>query len=229
MGKRLRQQRRGSGTPRYRVPSHRSQGETTYTNLPAGAGKVMKIVHGTGRYTPVATLDFSGTRRLMLPDSGMHVGEEISVNVEGGRIMMLKDIPEGSKVFNIELSPKDGGRLCRSSGVFATLIRKDIGRCVVLLPSKEKKTLSSECLATVGTAASSGRTEKPLMKAGKAHFKWHAVGKHYPHVAGVNMNAVDHPFGGQTRPGRAKTVSRHMPPGKKVGSISPRRVGRRKK
>ncbi len=56
-----------------------------------------------------------------------------------------------------------------------------------------------------------------------------ALGRAYPHTAGVSMNAVNHPFGGQTRPGKVKTISRHMPPGKKVGSISPSRTGKKKR
>lgn len=232
MGKNLRQQRRGRGSPVYTVPSHRHIGKVSYHNISESIrdGKIVDIVHGPGRYAPVALVDFNGTRGMIIAGEGMYVGQKISVGIpENGSILKLKDVPEGSKIYNIELIPKDGGRLCRSSGAFATVIRKESDKCVVLLPSKERKTLSTECLATMGSAAGSGRVEKPLMKAGKAYYKWRGVGKPYPHVSGVSMNAVNHPFGGQTRPGKAKTVSRHMPPGKKVGSISPRRVGKKKK
>jgi large subunit ribosomal protein L2 len=233
MGKNLRQQRRGRGTPRYLVASHRFVGKITYVNMPLETtGTVVDIIHGTGRYAPVAVVDYNNNNRphLMIANEGVYVGQKVEYGIPAnGNIVKLKDVPEGSKICNIELIPRDGGRLCRSSGSFATVIRKDVDKCVVLLPSKVKKIVSTECLATMGSVAASGRTEKPLMKAGKAHYKWKGVGKPYPHVAGVSMNAVNHPFGGQTRPGKAKTVSRHMPPGKKVGSISPKRVGRRKR
>ena len=229
MGKNLRQQRRGKGSPRYRVPSHNYPGKISYANMPEGEGKIVDIVHSPGRRTPAAVVDFSGTKKTLLPAEGVFVGQSIGNTTDNGNITELKNIPEGTKIFNIELHPGDGGRICRASGTFATVISKSSDNCTLLMPSREKKIISLDCRATVGISASSGRTEKPFMKAGTKFYSMRALGKLYPHVAGVSMNAVNHPFGGSTRPGRPKTVSRHMPPGKKVGSISPRRTGRKKK
>lgn len=222
MGKNLRQQRRGKGTQRYLVPSFRYLGKIAYWNLPARNGTVIDITHAPGRRGPLALVDFSGKKQYVLAGEGMHVGQEFSVS-------KVKDIPEGSKIYNVEIAPGDGGRLCRSSGAFATIVSKEANRCTILLPSQEKKIISADCTATIGSVASSGRTEKPFMKAGNKFYQMRGLGKLYPTTSGVAMNAVDHPFGGQTRPGKPKTVSRHMPPGKKVGSISPRRTGKRKR
>lgn len=229
MGKNLRQQRRGKGSPRYRVPSHNYMGQISYANLPVGEGTVVDIVHAPGRRTPAAVVDFNGRKSLLIPAEGVFVGQKVSNAIDPGNIAQLKDIPEGTKIFNIELHPGDGGKLCRASGAFATMISKGANKCTVLMPSREKKTISIDCRATIGIVAGSGRKEKPFMKAGTRHYAMKALGKLYPHTSGVSMNAVDHPFGGQTRPGKPKTVSRHMPPGKKVGSISARRTGKRKK
>lgn len=228
MGKNLRQQRRGKGSPRYSVPSHNYIGKISYANL-KGDGMVVDIVHSPGRRTPAAIVNFSGEKQLLLPAEGVFIGQSISSAVDNGNVVKLKDVPEGTKIFNIELHPGDGGKLCRASGAFATIISKTEGKCTVLMPSREKKSISLDCRATIGVTASSGRIDKPFMKAGTKHYSMKALGKLYPHVAGVSMNAVNHPFGGQTRPGKPKTVSRHMPPGKKVGSISPRRTGKKKK
>ncbi len=222
MGKLLRQQRRGKGSPRYRAHTHRHIGKPTYSET-EGEGVVVNIKHATGRLTPTAVVDYKGKRKLMLPADGMFIGQKVDM------IKELKNIPEGTKIFNIELNPRDGGKLCRSSGAFATVVSKTADKCIVLLPSREKKALSTSCRATMGIVASSGRTDKPFRKAGTKHFAMKARGKLYPRTSGVSMNAVDHPFGGQTRPGKPKTVSRHMPPGKKVGSISAKRTGKRKK
>ncbi len=220
MGKNLRQQRRGRGTPTYRAHTHRMGGKPTYGFR---EGTVVDIRHARGRMTPTAVVEHMGNRHLMLPAEGMYIGQNVDM------IVQLRNIPEGTKIFNIELNPGDGGKLCRSSGAFATVVSKTEDKCILLMPSKEKKTLSANCLATMGIVASSGRTDKPFRKAGTKHFALRARGKPYPHTSGVSMNAVDHPFGGQTRPGKPKTVSRHMPPGKKVGNISARRTGKRKK
>ncbi len=229
MGKNLRQQRRGRGSPTYRSPGHRYLGKVTYTNMPLSEnGRVVDIMHAPGRHVPVAVVDFNGQKSLVIAAEGLQSGEVLTNTVKTGSIVKLSNVPEGSKVYNIEFNPGDGGRLCRTSGAFATVISREGKWCTLLLPSKKKKVVSAECLATVGSVASSGRLEKPFMKAGTKHHAMKALGRLYPHTAGVSMNAVDHPFGGQTRPGKAKTVSRHMPPGKKVGSISPRRTGKRK-
>ncbi|MEK6887574.1 MAG: 50S ribosomal protein L2 [Candidatus Aenigmatarchaeota archaeon] len=229
MGKPLRQQRRGKGSPRYRVPSHNYIGKISYASLPVGEGQVIDIVHSPGRRTPAAIVDFGGHKKLMLPAEGVFVGQTIGNTTNNGNITQLKNVPEGTKIFNIELHPGDGGKICRASGAFATIVSKDATRCTILLPSRQKKAISLDCKATIGVIASSGRTEKPFMKAGTKHHSMKALGKLYPHTSGVSMNCVNHPFGGSKHPGRPKTVSRHMPPGKKVGSISPRRTGRKKK
>lgn len=229
MGKNLRQQRRGRGiSPRYTSPWHRFVGKPEYPEK-IGQGTVLDIIHAPGRSTPLALVDFDGQRQFVIPHSGMKIGQAVGTEgAEEGNVLQLRDIPEGSKIFNLELAPGDGGRLCRSSGAFAVMITKGRDRCVVLLPSKEKKVLPGLCRATVGTAASSGRPDVPFMKAGRKFFAMRTRNKLWPRTSGVHMNAVNHPFGGQTRPGKHKTVSRHMPPGKKVGSISPRRTGKRK-
>jgi large subunit ribosomal protein L2 len=157
---------------------------------------------------------------MIIASSGMKIGQKVEIKP-------LKDIAEGTKVYNLEVVPGDGGKLCRSSGMFATVITSG-KKCVVTLPSKKKKTLVGECLATVGTVAGSGRKDKPLMKAGKAFKIKKAFGQLYPRTSGVAMNAVDHPFGGSASPGKHKTVSRHAPPGRKVGNIAAKRMGRRK-
>lgn len=232
MGKNLRQQRRGKGTPRYRSPGHRFLGRVSYSYIPAGisSGRIVDIVDAPGRLAPVAVVDFGGSKVLHLAGNGMHTGQEISfADPSEGNILELEKIPEGSRIYNIELNPGDGGKLCRTSGTFATVLSKEQNRCVILLPSSEKKTVSSRCRATMGSVASGGRVEKPYMKAGTKYYAMRAFNRMWPHTSGVAMNAVDHPFGGQTRPGKHKTVSRHMPPGKKVGTLSPRRTGRKRR
>ncbi len=231
MGKNLRQQRRGKGTPRYRSPSHRFVGKPEY-RIPAGAtsGTVTEIMDAPGRLTPLAEIDINGKRMLQIPTEGMKVGQQISLtDPDTGSIVPLKNVSEGTKIYNIEMLPGDGGKLCRSSGAFAILITKERDRCVLLLPSKQKKIVSANCLATVGIAAGSGRTEKPFMKAGTKHHAMKAMNRLYPRVRGVAMNPVDHPFGGKGRPGKHKTVKRSAPPGRKVGSVAARRMGKKKR
>jgi large subunit ribosomal protein L8e len=88
--------------------------------------------------------------------------------------------------------------------------------------------VSSECRATIGQVAGGGRTEKPMLKAGRAYWAAKAKRNSWPKVRGVAMNPVEHPHGGGNHQhiGHASTVSRWAPPGQKVGLIAARRTGR---
>lgn len=229
MGKNLRQQRRGKGSQRYRSPSHRFLGEVRYADIDKKEGVVVDIIDAPGRSIPLAVVKYQDGKELMIPSEGLSVGEKVGYNIEikNGAILKIADIPEGTKIYNIEIQPKDGGKLCRASGVSATIITKGKDKTVIQLPTGILKTIPNECRATIGVVAGSGRPDKPFLKAGNKFFAWRAKGKYYPTVKGVSKNPLDHPFGGKTKPGKHKTVSRHMPPGKKVGSISPRRTGKK--
>ncbi len=236
MGRRIRGQRRGRGTPTFRAPSHRYKANLSHRTVEDGdviAGEVVDIEHDPARSAPVAAVEFNdGDQRLVLAPEGITVGDEIQVGVsaaiEAGNTLPLAEIPEGVPVCNVEANPGDGGKFARSSGVSATLLAHERNVAVVQLPSGEMKRLSPQCRATIGVVAGGGRTEKPVVKAGKKYHKAKARGMVWPRVRGVAMNAVDHPFGGGGRqhPGRPKSVSRNAPPGRKVGDISSRRTGR---
>ena len=236
MGRRIRGQRRGRGTPTFRAPSHRYKAELSHRKVEDGdvvTGTVVDIEHDPARSAPIAAVEFDDDdQRLVLAPEGIAVGDEIQVGVsaaiEPGNTLPLAEIPEGVPVCNVEANPGDGGKFARASGVSATLLAHERNVAVVQLPSGEMKRLDPQCRATIGVVAGGGRTEKPVVKAGKKYHKVRARGMVWPRVRGVAMNAVDHPFGGGGRqhPGRPKSVSRDAAPGRKVGDISSRRTGR---
>jgi len=80
----------------------------------------------------------------------------------------------------------------------------------------------------IGVVAGGGRIEKPILKAGRAYHAAKAKRHSWPRVKGVCMNPVEHPHGGGNHQhiGHPATVSRHAPPGQKVGLIAARRTGR---
>lgn len=241
MGKRLIHQRRGRGTPTYRVASHRFKGKIEYRSFDKleqeGSlnGKVIDIIHDPARTAPVAKVKFeNGEKRLVLAPETIQINDSIacgiSAPIKTGNSLPLAEIPEGTPVFNIENRPGDGGKFVRSSGTYASLITHDAEKTLIELPSGELKTFNPNCRATIGVVAGGGRKEKPFLKAGA---RWHATkakGKKNMTVRGVAMNAIDHPHGGGNRqhPGRPTTVSRHAPAGRKVGSIAAKRTGKRK-
>ena len=116
-----------------------------------------------------------------------------------GNALPLANIPLGTTVHNIELTPGKGGIMCRSAGTSGRLLEKypEKGMALIRLASKEQRLVRLECLATVGEV---GNSEHELLSVGKAgKSRW--LGKR-PKVRGEVMNPVDHPHGGRTRGGR---------------------------
>ncbi len=223
MGKRIIQQRRGRGTLTYRVPERKFKPLVAYR--PVG-GKVVDIISYPLMNAPLAVVEYAdGNKGYIIAPEGMKVGENLK-----SYVMPVSQVPEGTKVFSIETYPNSGPKLCRTSGSAAIVVARSEKECIIQLPSKKTKKLHPDCRVTVGVPAGEGRKEKPMLKAGKKWIAMHRRGKLYPRTSGVAMNAVDHPFGaGYSGLGKHKSVSRNAPPGRKVGSISPRRSGRRKK
>lgn len=238
MGKRLIQQARGKGGPTYTSPGFRSKGRANHASYQKGntiTGKVGDLVHCSGHSGPLAEVKYeNGEQIFMIAPEGIRVGDVVSCGneapIHAGNTLPLAAIPEGTSIFNIESNPGDGGKFVRTSGTFAKIVSKFNDRVSVLLPSKKEKSFLPACRATIGTIAGSGRTDKPFLKAGTRFHLKKATNKKYPHVCGISMNAVDHPFGGGSSSvkGRPTQSGRNYPPGRKVGKIAPRRTGRKR-
>ncbi len=238
MGKRLRQQRAGRGTPTYRSPKHIHPGPARYPPLTNETlkGKIVELVHDPGRYVPLARVVLENGKEFLTPAAeGVYVGQVIEVgpqaSPEPGNILPIGNVPEGTLVFNIELRPGDGGKLVRQAGSYAQIVGRTGNKTRVKLPSGKEKAIPNMSRVTIGIPAGAGRVEKPLMRAGTAYYKWKVKARKWPRVRGVAMNAINHPFGGGSHQRRShpSTVARETPPGRKVGHIAARRTGRRKR
>lgn len=158
----------------------------------------------------------------------VYCGKKAQLTV--GNVLPLGLMPEGTIVCNIEEKTGDRGKLARTSGNYAAVIahNPDTKRTRVKLPSGAKKVLSSANRAMVGIVAGGGRIDKPILKAGRAYHKYKVKRNSWPKVRGVAMNPVEHPHGGGNHQhiGKASTVMRGTPAGRKVGLIAARRTGR---
>jgi large subunit ribosomal protein L2 len=192
-------------------------------------------IQNSWRTVPLASVRLNDNSSILtLAPEGIKVGDKIKFsdnkNDMGiGNVLPVGKIPEGAPIYNIELSPGDGGKLVRTGGSNATVVSHDKTKTVIQLPSGQFKTLDSTCRATVGITAGGGRKDKPFLKAGKKHHAYKTRGKQYPVVRGVAMNPVSHPHGGggHQHVGKPSTIKRGASPGKKVGSIAAKRTGRK--
>lgn len=240
MGKQLETQRRGKGSPTFMAKHYGIN--SSYISLRDISldtlirGQVTELIKESGRSVPIAKVLFeNGAVQQCVAPEGISIGQRIEHGAEAkaeiGNILPLRNIPEGCPVFNIERELGDGGKFVRSSGLYALVVSKDEKFASVKLPSNKLVNIPLSNRATVGCVASGERTDKPFMTAGaKYHFIASKGGRFWPMVRGVAKNAYTHPFGGeQHHPGKSKSVSRHAPPGRKVGAIASRRTGRKKK
>lgn len=137
---------------------------------------------------------------------GVKIGETIisgdKTEVQKGNAMILKNIPAGTLVHNIELTPGKGGILARSAGSSATVMGQDDDYTLIKLGSGETRKILSKCKATIGQVSNVDNKNKKIGKAGRN--RW--LGKR-PTVRGVVMNPVDHPHGG----GEGKTSGGRHP------------------
>jgi len=203
-------------------------------------GVVKDIVHDSGRGAPVAKIQFKDSYRfkkintLVAAPEGLHSGQFVFSGKKAalaiGNILPVGQIPEGTVICNIEAKVGDCGKLARASGDYAVIVSQDADKGIsrIRLPSGSKKTISNSCRAMIGLIAGGGRTDKPILKAGRAFHKYRVKRNEWPKVRGVAMNPVDHPHGGgnQQHMGKPGTVRRDRCAGSKTGQIAARRTGR---
>ena len=123
-------------------------------------------------------------------------------DIKIGNCMPLSDIPAGTDIHNIELSPNGGAKLVRSAGSSAQISGADDNYCIIKLRSGEIRKIINTARATIGTVSNSDHQNIKIGKAGRNRWK----GKR-PSVRGVAMNPVDHPHGG----GEGKTSGGRSP------------------
>jgi len=203
-------------------------------------GVVSQIIHDPGRGAPLAEVTFRDVtkyrlkKELFIAPEGVYSGQFLycgkKATLSIGNIKPVGDLPEGTIICNVEEKAGDRGSLARCSGDYALIVahNPDTGITRIKLPSGSKKVIPSSCRATIGQVAGGGRTEKPMLKAGRAYHKYRVKRNSWPRVRGVAMNPVEHPHGGGNHQhiGHASTTRRSAPPGQKVGLIAARRTGR---
>jgi len=159
-------------------------------------GTVKAVEYDPNRNANILLIVYTdGEKRYILAPSGVKVGDKVvsgeNVDIKSGNALPLKNIPEGTFIHNVELSPKKGGQMCRAAGTSAQVLGAE-GKYVILrLASGEVRKVLGECRATIGVV---GNEDFNLVNKGKAgKTRWLGV---RPTVRGSVMNPNDHPHGG---------------------------------
>ncbi len=233
MGKRIIQQARGKGSLTYRVRKKAFRFRIEYPKE-QGEAKILELIHSPAHSAPILKIKMGDKIFYNVAFDNAIEGQKIVIGADElkeGNIVLVGKIPAGTRIFNIEKNPGDGGKMIRVAGTSAIVHKKYEGDKVgIIMPSRKEIIVDKDCRATIGKIAGQGIKLKPFIKAGKMFYKSKAKNKLWPRTSAVKMNAVDHPFGsGRGKRIKSKIAKRNAPPGAKVGHLRPRRTGRRKK
>ncbi len=187
--------------------------------------EVMSVEYDPNRSARIALLKYEdGEKRYIVAPAGLAVGATLvsgkGAAPEVGNCLYLGDMPLGTIIHNIELRPKQGGKMARSAGSYAQLVAKDGKYVVIKLPSGETRMVLQTCKATVGSV---GNADHSLTRSGKAgRSRW--LGRR-PRTRGVAMNPVDHPMGGgEGRQSGGHPRSRNGVPAKGYKTRAPKKA-----
>jgi large subunit ribosomal protein L2 len=158
--------------------------------------KVAAIEYDPNRSADIALLHYAdGEKSYILAPQRLRVGATVQsgpgADIRVGNSLPLANMPSGTIVHNVELTPGRGGQLGRAAGAGIQLLAKEGGYVTLRLPSGEMRMVRAECRATIGTI---GNTDHQNVKIGKAGRKRHMGVR--PQTRGTAMNPVDHPHGG---------------------------------
>ncbi len=199
--------RGGGHKQQYRVIDFRRSKD----GIPA---KVHSIQYDPNRSARIALLHYvDGEKACILAPEGLQVGQMLengpSAPPTVGNCLPLKNIPAGTAIHNIELLPGQGGILCRSAGMGATLMAREAAWAQIQLPSGEIRRIPGLCRATIGMIGNGDHMNVVIGKAGRN--RWKGI---RPHVRGTAMNPIDHPHGGgegRTKGGRHPVTPQGKP------------------
>jgi large subunit ribosomal protein L2 len=158
--------------------------------------KVAALEYDPNRSARIALLQYQdGEKRYILAPVGLNVGDKVQsgsdAEIKPGNAIPLRQVPVGTLIHNIELSPKRGGQMVRAAGGSAQVMAKEGEFAHVRLPSGEMRLVALDCKATIGQVSN---LEHGAVSGGKAgRTRWRG---RKPTVRGVAMDPASHPHGG---------------------------------
>ena len=199
----------GRITSRHRGAGHKNRYREIdfYRKKDDMKAKIERIEYDPNRSAFVALIKYEdNVKNYIIAPTNVKTGHEIisgrNKDIKIGNCMPLSDIPAGTNIHNIEISPGGGGKLVRSAGSSAEITGMDDNYCIIKLKSGEIRKIINTARATIGVVSNSDHQNIKIGKAGRNRWK----GKR-PQSRGVAMNPVDHPHGG----GEGKTSGGRSP------------------
>jgi len=159
-------------------------------------GKVVGLEYDPNRTCDIALIVYTdGDKRYILAPEGLKLGDKVRVGtgteVKVGNALPMSQMPVGTIIHNIELTPGRGGQIARGAGTGAVVTAREAGFVHLKMPSGEMRRVSEAGIATVGQVGNIDWKNEIIGKAGRSRN----MGIR-PTVRGVAMNPRSHPHGG---------------------------------
>ena len=165
-----------------------------------------------------------GERRYILAPQNLKVGDRIITSedapFETGNRTILRRIPVGTLVYNVEVLPGKGGQLARSAGTSLQILANEDRYTHLKMSSGEIRKVPWNGYASIGQVSNPEHNLTVIGKAGRSRH----MGIR-PTVRGSAMNPRDHPYGGGE--GKAKRGTKR--PKTKWGKVTGGHRTRKKK
>jgi large subunit ribosomal protein L2 len=189
--------------------------------------KIVSVEYDPNRTAFISLAQYAdGEKRYVVTPKSVKVGDAFIVSekadVKTGNRAMLRNIPVGTFVYNVEVKPQGGAKMARSAGNYAEVIGHDAGMAFIKMPSSEVRKVQDTAWASIGEVSND---ENRLVNIGKAgRSRWLGI---RPTVRGTAQNPVDHPYGGgEGRQGRGTRRAKSVygkPTGKGQKSRRPKK------
>lgn len=188
------------------------------------SGRIASIEYDPNRTAFIALVVYKdGEKRYILAPRDIKVDDMVIVSenapLQTGNRLMLKNIPVGTFVHNVEIFPGKGGQLARSAGGAVQVMAQEGGYTHLLLPSSEIRRVLESSYASLGSLSNAEWNTITIGKAGRS--RWLGI---RPTVRASVMNPRDHKYGG----GEGRSQRGTKRPKTKWGQITGGRKTRKK-
>jgi len=158
--------------------------------------KVLRLEYDPNRTANIALVELtSGEKKYIIAPENLKTDSVISCSEKApkrdGCRSLLKNIPVGVTVYEVQMYPNSTKYLVRSAGSSALVMAHDAGYTLLKLPSGELRKINSESFASLGKVSNSDHSNVRLGKAGRVR----KMGIR-PSVRGKVMSPAAHPHGG---------------------------------
>lgn len=167
-------------------------------NLFEVPAKVLAIEYDPNRSSRIALVEYPDkAKKYIIATMDLKVGDDVissnqkETEIKSGNCLLIRNIPSGTLIHNIELFKGRGGQIVRSAGSSAQIMSKEQNFAHVKLPSGEIRLVNLDCHATIGQVSNSDHEAVSIGKAGRV--RWLGI---KPTVRGSAMNPHDHGHGG---------------------------------